>query len=63
MYVKVVSRFRHRKTGKYHDPGKMVNLTADYATHLAKAGCVEVVTGKEPSENKAKVPTENKGAG
>jgi len=63
MYVTVISRFKHRKTGKYHDPGKKVNLTPEYARHLAKAGCVEISTGKEPSENKAKVPSENKGAG
>lgn len=63
MYVMVISRFQHRKTGKYHDPGKKVNLSPEYAAHLRKAGCVEILGSKEPSENKAKVPTENKGAG
>lgn len=62
MYVKVISRFQHPNTGKYHDPGKKVNLTPAHAAHFVKAGCVEYLGGKEPSENKARVPTENKGA-
>ena len=62
MWVKVISRFRHPETGQYHDPGKKVNLRGDLVRRYVEAGCVAVM-GKEPSENKAKVPTENKGAG
>lgn len=63
MWVRVISRFQHRDTGQYHDPGKKVNLPTNLVARLVAAGCVEVIKGKEPSENKAKVPTENKGAG
>jgi len=63
--VRVVSRWKHRESGKYHDPGEVLSLTAERAEHLARAGCVEILPNqkrKKPSENKARVPEENKGA-
>lgn len=64
MWVKVISRFKDRETGEYHDPGTKVNLTKENAKRLAAAGCVELPSRKKgPSENKAKVPSEDKGAG
>jgi len=65
MWVKVISRFKHRDTGEYHDPGKSMNLPKDYAKHLVAVGCAEVVPSrkpKQPKEDKAKVSSEDKGA-
>lgn len=56
MWVRVISRFKDRETGKYHDPGEKVNLAKEAAKRLAAAGCVEL-----PSRNRKK-PAEDKGA-
>lgn len=66
MKVKVVSRFQHRDTGKYYDPGQVLSLKRDHAERLVAAGCVEILPSrkrKKPGEDKAKRATEDKGAG
>jgi len=64
MWVKVISRFKHRETGEYHDPREKVNLTKEYAERLAAVGCVELPSRKKkgPSEDKAVRSSEDMGA-
>jgi len=64
MRVKVIQRFKDRKTGGYHDPGDVLRVTKERGEELISAGVANAVKSrkrKEPAEDKALRPSEDKG--
>lgn len=63
MWVETVSAWMDGETGKRYYPGDKVNVTKDRAKSLETRGlAIPTHKRKGPSENKAKIPPEDKGA-
>jgi len=64
MWVRLLRGFWDAEAGKSRAPGEKVNIRKDLAESMIAGGlAIPCRKRKEPAENKAKVPSENKGAG